>query len=187
MEDAISANASFKDVDVWWQDEARVGQQGTITRLWSPKGTRPRAIRQQQFEYAYIYGAVCPSRDLGVALVLPVANSEAMNLHMEEISKKTDPGRIAIVIMDQAGWHTSNKLKKFENVIPIMLPPYSPELNPVEQVWKQLREDSLANRCFENYEDIIQSCAKAWNKFTGVVDNVRSLCSREWANLANNL
>jgi len=106
---------------------------------------------------------------------------------MEEISKKTDPGRIAIVIMDQAGWHTSNKLKKFENVIPIMLPPYSPELNPVEQVWKQLREDSLANRCFENYEDIIQSCAKAWNKFTGVVDNVRSLCSREWANLANNL
>ena len=185
MTDAISADVSFEDVDVWWQDEARVGQQGTITRMWAQKGTRPRAIRQQQFEYAYIYGAVCPSKDEGVALVLPVANSEAMSLHLEEISKKTEPGRVAVVIMDQAGWHTSSKLKKFDNVVLIMLPPYSPELNPVEQVWKQLREDSLANRCFKNYEDIVQSCAKAWRKFTGVIENIRSLCSRDWAILAN--
>ena len=74
MTDAISADVSFEDVDVWWQDEARVGQQGTITRMWAQKGTRPRATRQQQFEYAYIYGAVCSSKDEGVALVLPVAN-----------------------------------------------------------------------------------------------------------------
>ena len=186
MAGAISADASFEDVDVWWQDEARVGQQGTITRLWAPKGTRPRAIRQQQYENAYIYGAVCPSRDKGVALVLPVANSEAMSLHLEEISKNTEAGRLAIVIMDQAAWHTSSKLRKFSNVVPIMLPPYSPELNPVEQVWKKLREDSLANRCYENYDDIIQSCTRAWNKFTEVAGGVRSLCSREWAILANN-
>jgi transposase len=183
--DAISVDLSFNEIDVWWQDEARIGQQGSITRMWAPKGTRPRAIRQRQFEYAYLYGAVCPSRDEGVALVLPVANSEAMSLHLEEISKKTEPGRVAVVIMDQAGWHTSSKLKEFSNVIPIMLPPYSPELNPVEQVWKQLREDSLANRCYENYEDIVQSCAKAWMAFTGGINNVRSLCSRDWANLAN--
>ena len=110
MTDAISTDVSFEDVDVWWQDEARVGQQGTITRMWALKGTRPRAIRQQQFEYAHIYGAVSPSKDEGVALVLPVANSEAMSLHLEEISKKTEPGRVAVVIMDQAGWHTSSKL-----------------------------------------------------------------------------
>ena len=156
-----------------------------MTRMWALKGTRPRAIRQQQFEYAYIYGVVYPSKDEGVAFVLPVANSEAMSLYLEEISIKTEFGRVAVAIMGQAGWHTSSKLKQFDNVVLIMLPPYSPELNPVEQVWKQLREESLANRCFKNYEDIVQSCAKAWRKFTGVIENIRSLCSRDWAILAN--
>ena len=179
--DATNAAVSFDKIDVWWQDEARVGQQGNITRMWAPKGTRPRAIRQQQFEYAYIYGAVCPQNDEATAIVMPVANSEAMTIHLGEISKRTVPGRHAIVIMDQAGWHTSNKLGNFENVTPIMLPPYSPELNPVEQVWQWLRDKFLSNRCFENYEDIVDSCCDAWNGLVGESECIRNLCSREWA------
>jgi len=179
--DATNAEVAFDRIDVWWQDEARVGQQGTITRMWAKKGTRPRAIRQQQFEYAYIYGAVCPQKDEAVALVMPVANSEAMTLHLKEISKATAPGRHAIVIMDRAGWHTSNSLGQFDNLTPVMLPPYSPELNPVEQVWQCLRDRDLANRTYEGYEDIVDSCCKAWNKFTRTLGAVRSLCSRDWA------
>ena len=148
--------------------------------MWAPTGSRPRAIRQQQFEYAYIYGAVCPQNDDAAAIVMPAANSEAMTIHLKEISKRTAPGRHAIVIMDQAGWHTSNKLGHFGNVTPIMLPPYSPELNQVEQVWQWLRDRSLSNRCFKNYEDIVDSCCDAWNEFVGEADCIRSLCSRDW-------
>ena len=114
--DATNAEVSFDQIDIWWQDEARIGQQNTTTRIWAEKGSRPRAVRQQQFEYAYLYGAVCPSQEVAAAIVMPVANSAAMEIHLGEISKMTKAGRHAAVIMDQAGWHTSKKLKQFDNL-----------------------------------------------------------------------
>jgi transposase len=173
----------FKDLDIWFQDEARIGQQGSLTRVWAKKGTRPRVVRQQQFTNAYIYGAVCPQNDDAVAILMPKANSEAMTLHLEEISKRTKIGKHAVVIMDRAGWHISKSLRQFDNLTIILLPPYSPELNPVEQVWQWLRDHSLANRCYDGYDDIIDASAIAWNSFTGVADQVKSLCSRSWATL----
>jgi transposase len=116
---------------------------------------------------------------------MPVANSAAMEIHLEEISKMTKAGRHAAVIMDQAGWHTSKKLRQFDNLSIILLPPYSPELNPVEQVWQWLRQRHLANRCFEDYADIVDSCCEAWNSFVGSLGTVKSLCSRKWAELGN--
>lgn len=173
----------IQQVDVWFQDEARVGQQGTVTRLWAVKGTRPRVVRQQQFNYTYIFGAVCPSRDEAVGLVMPYANMQTMSIHLEHISIRVPEGRHAVVVLDQAGWHTSKKLKKFKNLTLIPLPPASPELNPTEQVWRQLREDHLANRCYKDEEDIVDSCCEAWNAFEDKQGAVKSLCSREWANL----
>lgn len=158
-----------------------MGQQGSLTRIWAEKGTRPRNIRQQQFEYAYIYGAVCPKNDDAVGLLLPVANSEAMNLHLNEISERTPSGKHAVVIMDQAGWHKSKELKSFDNLTPIFLPPYSPELNPVEQVWQWLRDNFLANRCFDGYQDILDACTNAWLSFLKVCGRAKKLCSRSWA------
>lgn len=170
-------------MDVWFQDEARVGQQGTVTRLWAVKGTRPRVVRQQQFNYTYIFGAVCPQRDEAVGLIMPYANSATMEIHLKHISMKIPVGRHAVIVLDQAGWHTSNKIKKFENITLISLPAASPELNPTEQVWRQLREDSLANRCFDGEEDIVKACCNAWNDFDSTPGAVRQLCSRSWANL----
>ena len=106
-----------------------------------------------------------------------------MNLHLEHISMKVPEGRHAVVLMDQAGWHTSKKLKKFKNLTLISLPSASPELNPTEQVWRKLREDELANRCFENEEEIVQACCLAWNNFEEKKGAVKQLCSRSWANL----
>jgi len=154
-----------------------------VTRLWAIKGTRPRIVRQQQFNYTYIFGAVCPARDEAVGLILPYANGNTMNIHLEHISMKVPEGRHAVVLMDQAGWHTSKKLKKFKNLTLISLPPASPELNPTEQVWRKLREDELANRCFENEEEIVKACCLAWNNFEGKKGAVKQLCSRSWANL----
>lgn len=174
---------AIEDVDIWFQDEARVGQRGTVTRLWAIKGTRPRVIRQQQFEYAYIFGAVCPRQDQAVGLVLPTVNIDGMKLHLEQIAASVPAGRHAVLILDRAGWHTSKKVGVYNNLSILPLPTASPELNPTEQIWRQLREDELANRCFDGYDDIVESSCRAWNNFTSRPGSVRKLCTREWANL----
>ncbi len=170
-------------MDIWFQDEARVGQKGTLTRVWAERGTRPRLTRQQQYESAYVFGAVCPSQDQAVGLVMPRVNTEAMQDHLALLSEQVPTGRHAVVVLDRAGWHTTTKLKAFENISLLPLPPYSPELNPTEQVWAQLRSRSLGNRCFKNYDDIVQASCEAWNAFVGEEGAVQKLCSRAWATL----
>jgi transposase len=154
--------------------------------MWAEKGTRPRALRQLQYEYAYIFGAVCPERDLAVALVVPDVGIDGMLAHLKHISEATPPGRIAVIVLDRAAWHTSKKLSIFHNIRLLFLPPASPELNPVEQVWQQLRDRSLANRVFKNYEDIETSCCDAWLEFTEKKNAISSLCTRSWAKLNRN-
>lgn len=177
----IPEGVNFKDVDVWFQDEARVGQRGTVTRTWAAKGTRPRMNRQQQFEYAYIFGAVCPDRDEAVGIVMPSVNSHAMLEHLKAISANIPPGRHAVIVLDQAAWHTTEKVQTFDNLSLLPLPPASPELNPVEQIWQQLRDNWLANRSFDGYEAIVDACCEAWNWFVDIPEKVRKLCRREWA------
>ncbi|MBO1519015.1 IS630 family transposase, partial [Oceanisphaera pacifica] len=160
-------------------------QQNTTTRLWARTGTRPRVVRQQQFEYAYLFGSVCPGRGIGQAIVVPWTNKEAMRLHLQQIADITEPDRHAVVIMDGAGWHTDDIAAEFENVSIIKLPPYSPELNAIEQVWSWMRQHCLANRVFKNYEDIMSSVCEAWNTFIESAERVTQMCSREWINLTS--
>ena len=92
-------------------DEARVGQQGTLTRMWAPQGTRPRAVRDHRRTSVYLFGAVCPERGVGAAVVLPLVNVEAMNVHLAEISRHVTEGAHAVLVLDQAGWHTCPSYK----------------------------------------------------------------------------
>ena len=98
----------------------------------------------------YIFGAICPSDGKGAALVLPACNTEAMNLHLAEITKEIAPGRHAALLLDQAGWHLSRRVVVPENITLIPLPPKCPELNPVEQF---LRDNWISNRIFASYEN----------------------------------
>ncbi|MBU2989638.1 IS630 family transposase, partial [Psychrosphaera sp. B3R10] len=168
------------------QDEARFGQQNTTSRVWAKKGSRPRAVKQQQFEYAYLFGAVCPANGKTEAIITPYVNKEVMTLHMEQISKATELGRHAVVIMDGAGWHTLDTVQPFDNVTLIKLPPYSPELNPIEQVWSWMRQHHLANKSFKGYDDIVNSCTKAWNCFISDTKRVIKMCTRAWASVGTN-
>lgn len=176
----IPWNISLKNVDVWFQDEARFGQQNTTTRLWAEKGTRPRAVKQQQFEYAYLFGAVCPATGDSEALIAPCMNMDVMEKHLALISKKVPEGRHGVIVVDGAAWHQYHLTDKFDNLSIIKLPPYSPELNSIEQVWQWLRQNELANRCFKSYEDIVDECSRAWNSFISDVSRVIKLCSRDW-------
>ncbi|WP_217555999.1 IS630 family transposase [Vibrio metschnikovii] len=181
----IPGHISLESVDVWFQDEARFGQQNTTTRLWAPRGTRPRAIKQQQFEYAYLFGSVCPARGIGEAIMVPWVNKEIMINHLAQISKATIKGHHAVVIMDGASWHTDDIAAQFDNVSIIKLPPYSPELNPIEQVWSWLRQHFLANQSFTNYNDIVEKVCHAWNRFLECTDRVQRMCKRDWIELTS--
>ncbi|MEC6816722.1 IS630 family transposase [Photobacterium toruni] len=181
----IPGHIALDKVDVWFQDEARFGQQNTTTRLWAERGTRPRAIKQQQFEYAYLFGSVCPARGIGEALVVPWVNKEIMIEHLAQISRTTEKGRHAIVVMDGAGWHTDDIANQFNNLSIIKLPPYSPELNPIEQVWSWLRQHYLANQNFADYNDIVDKVCLAWNRFNESALRVTKMCSRDWINLTS--
>ncbi|MDD5494567.1 MAG: IS630 family transposase [Dehalococcoidia bacterium] len=172
---------SLEAVESWFQDEARVGQRGTVTRMWAPKGSRPRVIRPQQFEAAYGFGAVCPAEDKAAALGMTKANSEAMQQHLEVIAEAVASGKHAVLVVDRAAWHVTAKLRVPANLSLLPLPPYSPELNPVEQVGQQLRHSDGANRCFKNYDDIVEVCCQAWSRFAKQPDAIRTLCSRKWA------
>ena len=169
------------DVEIWFQDEHRIGQQGSLTRIWARKGTRPRVSRQQQFISAYIFGAVCPEKDKGAAVIMPRANTSSMQAHLDEIGEQIEKGKHAVVVLDKAGWHTSKNLHIPTNISLLPLPPYSPELNPQEQVGRQMKHNDLANRNFSNYNDIVEACSQAWMKIVNTQGTIQSLCSRSWA------
>lgn len=176
----MPAQAKGKPLEVWFQDEARVGQQGTLTRIWARRGTRPRAPRDTRYKWSYIFGAACPARGTAAGLVLPYVNTEAMELHLAEIARTVAPGAHALLIMDGAGWHGAKALKVPGNMTLLKLPPYAPELNPMENVWQYLRANKLAITVFDSYEDILDKCANAWNFFANDPDRITSITRREW-------
>jgi len=118
-------------------------------------------------------------------MVVPFVNKEMMKTHLLQISKATVSNRHAVVIMDGAGWHTDNIDTGLDNVSIIKLPPYSPELNPIEQVWSWLRQHHLANRSFKGYDNIVDEVCKAWNDFVSIPLRIKSMCFRDWMKLTS--
>ncbi len=168
-------------LEIWWQDGARVGQKNKITRRWSKRGVRPSAPHDQRTASAYIFGAICPQHGKAAGLVLPFCDTSAMNLHLAEISLAIAPGAHAVLIMDQAGWHTTKKLVLPSNVSIISLPARCPELNPVENIWQYMRDNWLSNRIFKSYDDIVTQCCAAWNKLVQQPATITSIGMRAWA------
>ena len=126
----------------------RVGQKNKLTYRWARKGSRPRAVHDQRTQSTYLFGAVCPELGTGAALVLPACNSEAMQLHLDEIAIKVSPGAHAILLLDQAGWHGAKILKVPSNITLMPLPPRAPELNGQENIWQFMRQNWLSqSRC----------------------------------------
>jgi transposase len=156
-----------------------------LTRVWAKRGTRPRAPRDQRYEWAYIFGAVCPQRRATAALILPTANAEAMTLHLAEISRQVSLGAHAAIVSDGAGYHIAKELVVPENVTLIKLPPYAPELNPLENVWEYLRGNRLAITVFGNYDDIVDTACDGWTFFASDPDRIASITTRSWATVTS--
>ena len=182
----VPATAAGKPLEIWCADEARVGQQGTLTYVWARRGSRPPAVRDSRHDSAYLFGAVCPERRVGAAIVMPAVNSEAMAEHLEEISTQVALGAHAVLLLDGAGWHQPGKrLPVPGNISLLPLPPYSPELNPMENIWGLLRGNFLSHRVWDTYEAILNACRDAWNKLMRMPERIASLTQRPWAKPVN--
>jgi hypothetical protein len=145
------------------------------------RGTRPSAPHDQRTASTYIFGAICPKEGKGAALVMPACNTEAMNLHIAEIAAQIAPGAHAVVILDQAGWHMSNRLNVPPNITLMPLPPKCPELNPVENLWQFMRDNWLSNRVFDSNENIVDHCCYAWSTLIDQPWRIMSIGLRDWA------
>jgi DDE superfamily endonuclease len=159
----------------------RVGQKNGTVRQWARRGTRPRQPADQRYDSAYLFGAICPARGAGAAIVMPDANTAAMQVHLDAIARAVRPDAVAVLLMDRAGWHTTTALAIPANIIPILLPARSPELNPQENVWQYLRQTYLSNRVFHDYHAILDACCAAWNRLTDAPWRIMSLGLRHWA------
>jgi hypothetical protein len=159
----------------------RLGQKNKITRRWARRGTRPRAVADLRTKSAYLFGAICPARGTGAAIVMPHADTRAMQHHLDEIARLVRPKAHALIVLDQAAWHTTEKLRLPDNLSLLPLPPKSPELNPVENVWQFLRQNKLSNRIFDGYEAVVAAACNAWNSLVADPARITSIGTRAWA------
>lgn len=167
-------------IEVWFQDEARFGQQGTLTRVWAPVGSRPRAVKQTQYDYLYVLGAACPATGQTAGLLAPHINTQVVNAFFEQMSKEISPDVHVVLIWDQAGYHTSGSLKVPACVTLIHLPPRSPELNPVENLWHYLRSHHWSNRSYANYDALRLAACDAWQCSCLNAELIKSVCAVPW-------
>lgn len=180
MARAAAAHPEAERVELWFMDEARVGQKGRTTHVWYERGARPPGTHDIGFASAWLFGAACPERDEAVALVLPEASTAAMNLFLAEVSRGLPARAHAVLVLDRAGWHTSRTLDVPPNLTLVHLPPYSPELNPVEKLWQHLRERFLSHRVLRDLEAVIEGACRAWNGLVAEPGRVRSLTAFPW-------
>jgi len=148
--------ADTRPVIIMAQDEGRFGRITDIRKCWAPKGIRPRVPQQIVRTFLYVYAAVCMVLGKMTSLILPYANTEMMNLFLEEVSNDFK-NYFVIMLVDGAGWHRSKDLRVPENIRLLQQPSHSPELNPVEHLWEELRENHLPNKAFKSLDAVEQA------------------------------
>jgi len=149
-------------IEICFVEEAGVGQKNGITGRCARRGTKPAAPQDQRYASVYIFGAICPQKGKGAALVLPFCNTAAMKLHLAEISALVHPGRHALLLLDQAGWHLTGDVTVPPNITLLPLPPKSPELNVLENAWQFIRDNWISNRVFRDQDDMVDHCCHHW-------------------------
>lgn len=173
----VRADHPDQRVLTYYQDEARFGQHGTITRVWAKVGTRPRALRQTQYDYLYVFSAVCSETGDACGLISAHVNTEVMNVFLQQFSRELPADVHAVMVLDRAGWHVSAKLRVPANVTLVHLPPKSPELNPAENLWHYFRSHYWSNRHYRTWDDLKQAAVNAWRRVCLVPELIKFVCA----------
>ena len=158
------------------QDEGCFGRISQLKRCWAPLGVRPHVPAQLVREYVYAYAAVAPTLCQMVSLILPETSTARMNLFLEQVSQ-TFPTHFIVTQVDQAGWHRSQELRIPANIRLVSQPAYSPELNPVEHIWDELREKCFHNRVFPSLDGVIEMLCQGLTDLADDPQRLHSLTS----------
>ncbi len=166
---------------MYFQDEARFGQQGTLTRGWARRGQRFTAVRQTRYDWLYVIAVACPTSGHAVGMLSPYINVEIINIFLQQFAREIPPDVHVVMVWDQAGFHTGNALHVPDNITIVPLPPYSPELNPMENLWHYLRSHHWANRPFNDYTALEQAAQDAWQHSVCDPTLIQSVCKAPYA------
>jgi hypothetical protein len=173
--DEARAEHAGKRLTLWSMDEARFGRKGRACHRWFARGQRPPGLCDQRYTWTRLFAAVRPATGDGFALVLPQVSTTAMDAFLARLAATLAGDEHAVVVLDRAGWHRAKGLLVPSNVTLVWLPPYSPQLNPVERVWLYLRERHLSHRLLDTYDAVVDALCRAWNALTS--ERLHSLTS----------
>lgn len=176
----LQAEHPDRQVIAFFQDECRFGQQGTLTRGWAKRGSRPTAVRQTEYEYVWVIGAASPQTGQAEAILSPVLNTAIINQFLDQFSRALAPNVHAALIWDGAGFHRAHDLKVPANVTLIPLPPYSPELNGIENLWHYLRSHCWSNRAYAHYDELFDVASESWCRYCLDTDLIKSVCAKNY-------
>jgi len=164
---------------VVFEDEARFGRMSRPMRCWAPQGIRPEVKTQLVRQFDYAFGAVAPLTGQMDSLILPDCNAAMMGLFLREVATRHADKHI-LMFMDQAGWHTTEKLAVPDNMTLDYLPPRSPQCNPQEPVWRVLRRDCLGNRHFNSLDAVSDATAHGLKSLEDNPSFLKGLCGFDW-------
>ena len=164
-------------IRLMFEDEGGFGRINKPKRCWCPKGVRPHVPCHHIREYRYAYGSAEPKTGESFFLILPYSNSDCMNLYLEELSKEYARDYI-LLVLDGASWHKSKSLKIPDNIRLLYLPPYTPEMNPIEPLWKEIRKDGFKNELFATLDKVVDRLCDTINTLT--VDTIKSIMGWDW-------
>ena len=171
--------AKGKPIKLMFQDEARFGRISDTRRCWAPKPIRPLCQAMLTHEYTYAYGAVDVCTGELDSLILPQVNTQWMQVFLDEVAAR-HPDQHIVMVMDGAGWHRSDVLKAPKNMYLVRLPPYAPELNPIEHVWDELREKFFHNQVFKSLGALEKRLAQALLELENDHQRVKSIVHWKW-------
>ncbi|MCK0505460.1 IS630 family transposase [Aromatoleum anaerobium] len=181
---AVASSHPGQRIELWFQDEARFGQQGSNSRIWADTGSRPRAPRQTEYDFLYLFAACCPETGQSNAWLMPAANTQTMNGQLADLGRQLPDEVHVVLVLDGAGWHHSTGLAVPPNLTLVHLPAYAPELNPIERVWRELRQRYLSNRIYPDAEALEDAVASAWMTLTEDPRRLGSLTDYPWIQTA---
>src|SRR5262245_11052757 len=176
----VTTQQNGRALQVWFMDEARIGQKGRPGHRWWPRGERAPGLVDQRFKSTYPYAAVRPTTDDAFALVLPEVNAATMEIFLDGFGASLPPDTHAVLLLDRAGWHGEKALRRRDNITLMPLPSYSPQLNPTENVFQYLRENFLSHRVLDDYEAVVDAASRAWNRLRQETGRLKSICSFPW-------
>jgi len=169
------------EVELWAQDEARLGLKPVVRRVWAPVGERPLAQFKRGYKWTYLYGFVHPQSGEVFWLILPTVNTALFSMALGEFAKEVGAGedKRILVVVDRAGWHTGGEVEVPEGIHLEFLPAGSPELQPAERLWP-LTNEGLANGLFEEIEEIEQALVERCLELLDQTETIKGLTNYHW-------